>query len=249
MRRAFTESSETVKQPVLCYAFVWFSRARTPHTLTGRGKSPFHPLRSRCFVRGVSIYIKIRADLQSKKFHFSGLQFIQLPLVRKKKQQQNIGHPELVPSSISPSLVFFAPSIRRCRIEYLALYAVLALENNCSTDTISYQMVYPNDQNPKNRVLFYLLPYVPKRTRGKSPELRAGAPGAEGIVRMGRLKLTTNFSRFFSVCVRVCVCVCVSEVFVAAWNNSASCFWKSVGIPVFCWCNVSHVLFIFYIKY
>ena len=50
MRWAFTRSSETVKQRVLFYALVWFSRARGPHPLTGRGKSPVHPLRSRCFV-------------------------------------------------------------------------------------------------------------------------------------------------------------------------------------------------------
>ena len=56
------------------------------------------------FHRGFFIYLKIRADLQSKKSHFSGLQFIQLTLVKKKKK---IGHLELVPSSISPSLVFF----------------------------------------------------------------------------------------------------------------------------------------------
>ena len=38
-------------------------------------------------------------------------------------------------------------------------------------------MVYPNDQNPKNLVLFYLLPSVPKAACGKSPELRARARG------------------------------------------------------------------------
>ena len=41
-------SSETVKQPVLFYALVWFSLG--PHTLIGRGKSPFRRLRSRRFV-------------------------------------------------------------------------------------------------------------------------------------------------------------------------------------------------------
>ena len=38
-------------------------------------------------------------------------------------------------------------------------------------------MVYPNDQNPKNLVLFYLLPSVPEAARGKSPELRARGLG------------------------------------------------------------------------
>ena len=72
------------------------------------------------FQRGFLIYVKIRADLQLKKLHFSGLQFIQLTLVKKKK----IRTLTLVPSSISPLLVL--PSIRRYRIECLALYAVLA---------------------------------------------------------------------------------------------------------------------------
>ena len=57
------------------------------------------------FQRGFLIYVKIRADLQSKKFFFSGLQFIQLTLVKKKKKK--IGHLELVPSIISPFLVLF----------------------------------------------------------------------------------------------------------------------------------------------
>ena len=76
------------------------------------------------FQRGFLIYVKLRADLPSKKFHFSGLQFIPVTLVKKKNNNNKIGHLELVPSSISPFLVL--PSIRRYRIEYLALYAVLA---------------------------------------------------------------------------------------------------------------------------
>ena len=66
-------------------------------------------------------------------------------------------------------------------------------------------MVYPNDQNPKNLVLIYRLPSVPKAACGKSPELRAWAAGAEGIVRVGKLKLTFH-----------CAFFCVCEVFVAA---------------------------------
>ena len=133
MRRAFTRSSETVKQPVLSYALAWFSRARGPHTLTGRGKSPFHPLRSSSFVSAWVrlIYVKIRPDLQSKKFH--SISAISPANFGKKKKKKiyiyiyiYIGHLELVPSSISPFLIFFWPSIRRYRTEYLALYAVLA---------------------------------------------------------------------------------------------------------------------------
>ena len=63
----------------------------------------------------------------------------------------------------------------------------------------------------KNLVLFYLLPSVPKAAYGKSPELRARAPEAESIVRVGKLKLT--FHCFLCVCVCACVCVCVREVF------------------------------------
>ena len=57
-------------------------------------------------------------------------------------------------------------------------------------------MVYPNDQNPKNLVLFYLLPSVPKAACGKS---RPG-PGDLGYSEGGQIK--TNFSLFF--CVFVC---------------------------------------------
>ena len=72
-------------------------------------------------------------------------------------------------------------------------------------------MVYPNDQNPKNLALFYLLPSIPKAAWGRSPELRARAQGAEGIVRVGKLKLT--FYCVFLVCVRS---ICGrSRVFVA----------------------------------
>ena len=208
MRWAFTRSSETVKQPVLCYAFVWFSRACTPHTLTGRGKSPFHPLRSRCFVRGVLIYIKIRADLQSKKFHFSGLQFIQLPLVRRKKITKYRTPRVSTLKHQSLSCLF-------CTFDKTMSYWILG-----PLRSTSYKIIVPHTQlairwfaqmtkTLKTEFFFIFLPYVPKRPRGKSPELRAGAPGAEGIVRTGRLKLTTNFSMFFLVCVCACVCVCM----------------------------------------
>ena len=55
-------------------------------------------------------------------------------------------------------------------------------------------MVYPNGQNPKNLVLFYLLSSVPKTAWGKSPELLARAPGAEGIVRVGK-KAISEFQK------------------------------------------------------
>ena len=46
------------------------------------------------------------------------------PAINFVKKEKKIGHLELVHSSISPFLVL--PSIRRYRIEYMALYAVLA---------------------------------------------------------------------------------------------------------------------------
>ena len=121
MRWAFTRSSETVKRAVLFYALVWFSLARVPHTLTGRGKSPFHPLRSRCFVSAWVL------DLRKNTGWFT---VEKVPFLWSTIYPANFGEKKkirtltLVPSSISPLLVL--PSIRRYRIECLALYAVLA---------------------------------------------------------------------------------------------------------------------------
>ena len=93
-------------------------------------------------------------------------------------------------------------------------------------------MVYPNDQNPKNLVLFYLLPSVPEAACGKSPELRVLRAG--GIVRVGKLKLTFH-------CFLLCVCVPVCAKYF--WPRET--IWPvvvvvvvvvvflSVGIPVF----------------
>ena len=120
MRWAFTRSSETVKQPVLFYALVWFSCARWPHTLVGRGKSPFHP-RSRCYVSASVL------DLLLKKGWFTSekVPFLWSTIYPANFDTFN-GLLELVPSGISPFLVFFWPSMRRYRIEHFALYAVLA---------------------------------------------------------------------------------------------------------------------------
>ena len=76
------------------------------------------------FQRGFLIYVKLRADLQSKKFYFWSTIYPANFGKKKNNNNNKIGHLELVPSSISPFLVL--PSIRRYRIEYLALYAVLA---------------------------------------------------------------------------------------------------------------------------
>ena len=58
------------------------------------------------FQREFLIYVKLRADLQSKKFHFSTIYPANFGINKKK-----IEHLELVPPSVSPFLVL--PSIRR----------------------------------------------------------------------------------------------------------------------------------------
>ena len=102
-----SRSSETLKQSVLLHAFVWFSRARRAHTLTGRGKSPFHPLRTRCFVSSWVLYLlKNTGWFTVEKVSFLWSTIYPANFGKKKKKKK-IGHLELVPSSISPSLVFF----------------------------------------------------------------------------------------------------------------------------------------------
>ena len=115
MRWAFTRSSETVKQPILFYAPVWFSTARGLHTLIGRGKSPFHPC-YRCFV---SAWV---FDLRKNTGWCTGekVPFLWSTIYRANLSTFN-GLLQLVPSGISPFLVFFWPSMRRYSIEYFAL--------------------------------------------------------------------------------------------------------------------------------
>ena len=116
MRWAFTRSSETVKQPVLFYALVWFSHARGPHTPIGRGKSPFHP-RSRCLVSAWVLHLRKNTGC----FTGEKVPFLWSTIYPANFDTFN-GHLELVPCDISP----FWPSMTRYRIEYFALYAVLA---------------------------------------------------------------------------------------------------------------------------
>ena len=120
MQWAFTRSSETVKQPVLFYALVWFSHARGPHTLIRRGKSPFTLAPDFSFQLGFLIYFKRKGWFTSEK-----VLFLWSTIYPANFDTFN-GLLELVPSGISPFLVFFWPSMRRYRIEHFALYAVLA---------------------------------------------------------------------------------------------------------------------------
>ena len=74
------------------YALVWFSQARGPHTLIGRGKSPFHS-RSRCFISAWVL------DLRKNTGWFSGekVPFLWSTIYPANFDTFN-GHLELVPS-------------------------------------------------------------------------------------------------------------------------------------------------------
>ena len=180
MRWAFTRSSETVKRAVLFYALVWFSRARVPHTLTGRGKSPFHPLRSRCFVSAWVLDLrKITGWLTVEKVPFLWSTIYPGNFGKKKKNNNNnnkIGHLELVPSSISPFLVL--PSIRRHRIEYLALYAVLATKYLLHTHT-QLAIKWFTQMTKTLKTLFFFIFYhpSPRQPAGKVQSFGLGPRG------------------------------------------------------------------------
>ena len=96
MRWAFTRSSEAIKQPVLFHAV---TRSR------GVANLLFTLAPDVSFQRALLIHVKLRAYLQSS------------PFLRSTIYPANFGtfnwHLELVPSGISPFLVFFWPSIRR----------------------------------------------------------------------------------------------------------------------------------------
>ena len=131
MRWAFTRSSETVKQPVLFYALVTFSHARGPQTPIGRGKSPFHP-RSRCLVSAWVL------DLRKNTGWFTGekVPFLWSTIYPANFDTFN-GHLELVPSGISPFIVFFWPSMRR----YISYWIL------CSLRSTSYKIIVPHTHN------------------------------------------------------------------------------------------------------
>ena len=172
MQWAFTRSSVTVKQPVLFYALVWFSRARGPHTLTGRGKSPFHPLRSRCF------FLAWVLDLRKNRGWFTAekVPFLWSTIYPANFGKKKNGHLELVPSSISPFLVL--PSIRRYGIEYLAL-----LRNT------SYKILVPHTQlaikwfaqmTKTLKTLFFFIFYHPS-PRQPAGKVQGFGPGPRGL--------------------------------------------------------------------
>ena len=130
MRWAFTRSSETVKQLVLFMPLYDF-RKHVGLTLIGRGKSPFHP-RSRCFVSAWVL------DLRTNTGWF---RVINGPFLWSTIYPANFdtfnGHLELVPSGISPFIVFFWPSMRR----YISYWIL------CSLRSTSYKIIVPHTHN------------------------------------------------------------------------------------------------------
>ena len=121
MRWAFTRSSETVKQPALflcpcmIFARAWASHAHRPWQIS------FSPS-LQMFRFSVGSWSTLKYGL----IYDEKVPFLWSIIYPANFDTFN-GHLELVPSGISPLIVFFfLPSMRRYRIEYFALYAVLA---------------------------------------------------------------------------------------------------------------------------
>ena len=225
MRWAFTRSSETVKQPVLFYALVWFSHARGPDTLIGGGKSPFHP-RSRC---SVSAWV---LDLLKKKGWFTGekVSFLWSTIYPANFDTFN-GLLELVPSGISPFLVFFWPN------EMISYWTL------CSLRSTSYKIIVPHTQlaikwfiqmTKTLKTLFFFICYHPF-PRQPAVKVQSFEPKGWGYSEGGQIK--TNFSLFSFV--YVCQCVRSSSGRVKQYRRLLLLFvcffffWKSVGIRDF----------------
>ena len=241
MRWAFTRSSETVKQPVLFYALVWFSHARGPDTLIGGGKSPFHP-RSRC---SVSAWV---LDLLKKKGWFTGekVSFLWSTIYPANFDTFN-GLLELVPSGISPFLVFFWPN------EMISYWTL------CSLRSTSYKIIVPHTQlaikwfiqmTKTLKTLFFFICYHPF-PRQPAVKVQSFEPKGWGYSEGGQIK--TNFSLFSFV--YVCQCVRSSSGRVKQYRRLLLLFvclffFEKVWVSgIFCWYNVSQVLYIFYINY
>ena len=130
------------------------------------------------FQREFLIYVKLRADLQSKKFYFWSTIY---PANFGKKNNNNnnnkIGHLELVPSSVSPFLVL--PSIRRYRIEYLALYAVLATKYLLHTHT-QLAIKWFTQMTKTLKTLFFFIFYHPS-PREPAGKVQSFGPGPRGL--------------------------------------------------------------------
>ena len=180
MRWTFTRSSATAKQVVLFIPSYGY-RAKLTRASHAQGvKNLLFPLCSRCFVSAWVL------DLRKNAGWFT---VEKVPFFWSTSYPAKFGafnwDLELVPSSIGPFLVFFWPSIRRYRIEYLAIYAALATKyffhthTHTHTRTLGYQNGLPNDdQNPKNLVLFL---FATIRPSGQPPgKIQGFGPGDWG---------------------------------------------------------------------
>ena len=166
---------------------------RGPHTLTGRGESPFHPC-SRCFVSAWVL------DLR-KNTGWSTVE--KVPFLWSTSYPAKFGafdgDLELVPSSIGPFLVFFLTFDKT--ISYWIFgslrstsYKILP-PHTLTHAHLAIKMVYPTmTKTLKTLFFFYLLPSVPRDSlREKS---RASGSGTGGKVRVGKLKLTFHCEVF-----------------------------------------------------
>ena len=116
------------------YTLVWLSREADEGLTRSQGvKNLLFPLCSRCFVSAWVLDLRKNAGW----FTVEKVPFFWSTSYPAKFGAFN-GDLELVPSSIGPFLVFFWPSIRRYRIEYLAIYAALATKYFFHTHTHSH---------------------------------------------------------------------------------------------------------------
>ena len=178
------------------------------------------------FQRRFLIYVKIRADLRAKKFHFSRWQFIQLTLIPLTDTWVST----LWHQSFSCLFLTFDETIS---------YWIL-----CSLRSANYKIIVPHTQlaikwftkmTKTLKTLFFFICYhpCPRQPAGK---VQSFGPEGWGYSEGGQIKQTFH-----------CFLVCVYEVFLAAWNNNAGCLFSFLkcGYSVFWWCNVSQVLYIF----
>ena len=113
----------------------------------------FSPSFGRCFVSAWVL------DLRKNTGWFTGEK---VPFLWSTIHPANFdtfnGNLELVPSGISPFIFFFCPSMRRYRIEYFALYPVLA--NNCPTHT-QLAIKWFTQMTKTLKTLFFFICYHP----------------------------------------------------------------------------------------
>ena len=87
-------------------------------------------------------------------------------------------------------------------------------------------MVYPNDQNPLKPCSFLSSTIRPQGSLREKSRASVPGPGAEGIVRVGKLKLTFH-------CFHLCVWVCVRSISGRVEQYRRLFFMKKCGYPGF----------------